>query len=479
MKKLKLVSSWVVIGLVVLALIALLEKGPPIAYVFSGASPASPMSFGTYEFYLLVRERHQATAVFRLDDLKLPSNSRCVYVLISPDIPYTLEEGRHVAKALSQCVSYAALIADEWGTSNNVLIALNTSVRVVGDLVLDALRTPYPQAQMRVIGRYENTYEITLDIASEVSGGTPSGFVVNGYVVTGGNAPPIKRDVIYVAAYESVKDNPVYVIGDGSIFLNQVLTSKEGGRYREFALSVVEGLCGGQPNCYVVFDGSHHSGVKASDLLARPQLISNYVKNPQDLFYVITPMISLILHPTFWLPPLASWLNRFTGFIFGNELFYSSALLFAVVLTYYLVKGRFPSTSDFRLPEQSEVELFATSDIRNAVLAGRVKLGKEDFIKLYDMVNSVLVGVAGVELSDEKALQLLSKAVGAEASLKYFKEMNKLYVKVKKRKLLPIVLSWDRRVRKLITQSEEVLKALGTSLQSERGVEYVFLRFAR
>ncbi len=477
MRKLKLVSSWVVAGLAVLTLIALLEKGPPVAYVFSGASPASPMSFGTYEFYLLIRERYQTTAVFRLNDLKLPSNSRCVYVLISPDIPYTFEEGKYVAKTLSQCLSYAVLIADEWGTSNNVLTALNSSVRVKGNIVLDMARTPYPQAQMRVVGKNES-YKITLDIASEVSGGIPAGVVFNGYVV-GDYAQLIKRDVIYVAAYELFKDNTIYVVGDGSIFLNQVLTSEKGGQYREFALSVINGLCGNQPNCYVVFDGSHHSGVKASELLDKPYLISNYVRTPQDLLYVVTPVISLLLHPTFWLPPLVSLLNGVTNFVLTNRLYYPIVLFSVIALTYFLIRRRFPLTLDSRLSEQVEVELFATSDIRNAILAGKVKLGKEDFIRLYDMVNSVLINVAGVELSDEKALQLLSKAVGSEASLKYFKEMNKLYVKAKKRKLLPIVLSWDRRVRKLIRWSEEVLKALGTSLQSEKGVEYVFLRSTR
>jgi len=51
--------------------------------------------------------------------------------------------------------------------------------------------------------------------------------------------------------------------------------------------------------------------------------------------------------------------------------------------------------------------------------------------------------------------------------------MVKLKRKIDRKSFFPIVLSWNRKVRKLLETSEIILEKIGTSLMKGKGIEYV------
>jgi len=472
-RKLKLVTRGVAVVLILIAIVALMEKGPPPLYVFSGASPANPGSLGTYTLLLSIRDRYpETTAVFILNDLRFPAGTdRCLYIVISPEKPYTADEARHIANALRTCRRPAVLVADEATTSNSILEALGVSARVVGRVVLDSVTgLPYPNATFTISGR---EFRVALDIASAVEGGSSIVGIVDKGLLYGSAGPPAP---IPVAVEESRGNLTVMVIGDGSLFLNQVMESPQGAVYKELAMAIVDRLCGGDPRCYVVFDGSHYTGVPAQKMLSEMGRVLASI-TPFDVLWLIPMLIAEVLHPATWMPLLVDALNRGTKELMGMPSGPTILMLLSLAAGYYVVRKLYPRVPDSKLPEQVEREEFATGDVRSAILSGRYRLTKQDFARLYEIVDSVLRSVEGYGLADPRARGLISKLLGRERGARYAESMVRLYERaVGKRRFLPIVLSWHRTTLRMLRESEELLRALGSSLEAEKGVEYVLMR---
>lgn len=457
-RKLKLAGTATLLITVFIALIALIEKGAPYIPILSDASFYNLGPLGASELYLLLRSRYSVYIVTNISDVRLviPGSSVCVYAIISPSVGYTEKEAQVIVEILrNSCGKFSVLIADEYRTSNSVLSVLNSSIRITGSIVLNSMGLPYPRATISVGDRI---YTLTLDIASSLSieqGGASAevaGFTEEGFVI---------------AAYEYTNRSLVYVIGDSSIFLNQVLTSNA-TVYRDFVLDLFDYLCYSRGDCVVVLDDSHHVETERSRRYA--------YQSPLYILQLAVNTIARVLHPSFWLPPLVEMLNRVASSILISPL-RPLVLMVLILVAYIATSGRFTRVQDRRLSEQAEREFFtgATAGIRGSVLGGRVKLGRQDFINLYSIVDSILRSVVSVGLGDPRAIEALRGFVGPRSD-RFFNDMNRLYAKATGRKFLPLVFSWDRAVRKMIRECEGVLNALGTTLMAEKGVEYVLAR---
>ncbi|MEM1611418.1 MAG: hypothetical protein QXQ57_07220 [Sulfolobales archaeon] len=475
MKRFKLVSMGVISVLLLIALLALLEMGPPslLLYIYIGSSPANIGMLGTFDFYSQLKARYPATTtIFALEQLRIPEGSNhCLYIVISPELSYSREEAEKISQELGKCVHPALLVADETQGSNVLLEAIGSTTRVTGVIILDpSTYKPYPTAWFNIRGVSE---ELVLDIASSVSGGESIlGMVRRGILYS--PQSPIAAVDIPVAVYESIGRFRVITVGDGSIFLNQVLTSNRSQTYLKVLISMIDTLCEDDPACFIIVDGSKYYGLPATSLLENPRAIP-----PYDLPAYVPAIAASMIHPSTWLPPIARFLNNAVAGMFSIPEIVAIPLLIIIIITYLFIKRAFPSEVDKRLSEQQEIEVFFTADVRRAVASGRYILTKEDFLRLYEIVDTVLKSTIGYGLGDPRVVDVLSKSINRVWAARYVERMNKLRKKIVEHKFLPIVLSWNRTVSKLISDSEDVLRSVGASLEAEKGVEYIVMGMGR
>lgn len=458
LRKLKATSSLLTLFLVFVALIALIEKGPPpVVYLNSEASAVNPGPLGLFNLVKELESRYKVNTLFSLNRTAVPKSDVCVYVIVSPSRPYTASEAITIYDIVSSsCRRFSLLVADEFNTSNKVLEVFGFSVRIPGEVVLDSQGSPYPLATLYV---GDKGFFVRLDIASRVEGGVVAGRTLEG---------------VAIAAYEKRGENTTYVIGDGSIFLNQALAASN-SVYKEFALTLFDYLCNGNSGCQIIIDDTHRQGEEpAFQNLWRA--LMGFVADPVGSIITMMTVIARLIHPSTWFPPLVTAFNSLTAALVGNSMVYPLLLAILMFLAYRIISARIPAIRDEPLPEQEERELFITGDIRRAVIAGKIKFSKNDFVKLYEVVSEVLKNIKGVGLDDSRTVDVLASVIGAERASRFVNDMNRLYLKASGKKILPIVLSWNRATKKKIDECEEVLKALGTSLAVEKGVEYVLAR---
>ncbi|MEM2444354.1 MAG: hypothetical protein QXK56_03830 [Sulfolobales archaeon] len=457
-KELKVVGTAITLLLLLIALIAMVEKGPPVIAVYRGASPFNTGPIGTFELLKTLREVYpQTVAVKSYEELDrlFRGAERCLFITVSPEVGYTRTEAEEVVRKLRDCSHPAVLVADENVTSNALLEALGSSVRVSGEAVRNPT-TGLPYVTALITLPTNSSHLILLDKASAVS--APQHTVVG---VAEGGEP--------VMALEDVGWGRVAVLGDGSVLLNQVLTSNATS-YREMVLELVNHLCGDSADCRIALDGSKYESVDVEEDLMEKKMEAPLYVDPVSL--AVLTMLRMI-HPAYWFPPLVSQFNSLVGF--AKNLAYVAPILVlaSMLVAYRYASRRVQTVSDGRLEEQREVELYLTGELRDTVLKGRVSLDKGDFTKLFELVDSVVRLTYGVGLCDPDASKVLPQL---QSDSNYARDMCRLYAKASGRRRLPIVLSWNRTTKKMIERSDEFLKAMGQSLTKERGVEYVLLR---
>ncbi|MEM2004822.1 MAG: hypothetical protein QW705_03415 [Zestosphaera sp.] len=457
-REVKVVSTAVMLLLVLIAIIAMIEKGPPLIAVYRGASPFNTGPIGTFELVKTLKDLYPQTVAIRsydeLDQL-FQGAERCLFITISPEVEYTRSEAEDVVKRLRDCRHPAALIADENVTSNSLLEALGSSARVSGKAVRNPI-TGLPYATALITLPTNSSYLIVLDKASSVL--APQHTVVG--VAEGGEPVMTLEDVGWAR---------VAVLGDGSLLLNQVLTSNVTS-YRDMVLELVGYLCGGSTDCRVTLDGSKYESVDVeADTLEKRVELPLYA----DPFSLALLTVLRTIHPAYWFPPLVSQVNSLVEY--AKSLAYVAPILVlaSTVAMYRYTSRRVQTVSDGRLEEQKEVELYLTGELRDTVMRGKVSLDKGDFTKLFELVDSAVRLTYGVGLCETDAVKVLP--VG-DSGGRYVRDMCRLYAKASGRRRLPIVLSWNRTTKKMIRRSEEFLKTMGQSLTKERGVEYVLLR---
>jgi len=556
-------STTAVVILLIIALIGLAEKGPPQLAVYMGASPLNDGGIGTMDLALALRgagyrvvliynltpytERiQQIQSSSRLPDLsevyryayieEIPPSRRCLFAVISPEIPYTVWEAAVIVSNLVyKCGEVSILVADERATSNTLLSVLGSNLRLDGAVLLSDRGDPYPEAYITIPGA--SSYRLVLDVATflrlevnsseirsleasstgvlgystvEVDTSSETQFVVPymaspiaeipslnlgliGYVgprsvlvqqlirqnISGAQSAPyvVSQAYIPVAAIQRLTVNgrrvEVFVIGDGSVFLNQVLRS--GIRsYRDFVFNLTGYLCGWSTDCTVIFDASRYPGADVASMsLEYAARFSVY----QDPITIVLSQILKFVHPSTWLPPALRTLRDFFSGLSSAPLLAVAFVLGLTMVVYRYLSLQYPQLeADTRLREQEEVEIYLFSSLREAVLGGRIKLTKEDAAVLYRVVNDVLMSVAGVQLCSDESLRIISEALGSpKAAKRYRDSLCGLYQKISRGRRWPPTLFLVYRLRKLLAQSEAVLQRLGYTLMKERGVEYAYM----
>jgi len=556
-REVAVLSTTAVVILLIIALIGLAEKGPPQLAVYMGASPLNDGSIGTMDLALALRgagyrvvfiynltqyvERAQRaqtpdlSEVYRYADIdEIPPSRRCLFITISPEIPYTVWEAAVIVSNLvHKCGEVSILVADERTTSNTLLSVLGSNLRLDGAVLLSDKGDPYPEAHITVPGA--GSYRLVLDVATflrlavnsseigalwasstgilgystvEVDNSSGTQFVVPymasptaeipglnlsllGYVgpgsallqqpigQTGSQSSPytVLQANIPVAAIQRLTVSgvrvEVFVIGDGSVFLNQVLRS--GIRsYRDFVFNLTGYLCSWSADCTVIFDASRYPGTDVSSMSLEDAARFSVYQNP--LTIVLSQALRLV-HPFTWLPPALRALQDFFSGLSSVPFLAVAIVLGLTMFVYRYLSLQHPQLgADTRLREQEEVEIYLFSSLREAVLGGRIKLTKEDAVVLYRVVNDVLVSVAGVQLCSDESLRIISEALGSPKSAKRYRDsLCGLYQKISSGRRWPPTLFLGFRLRKLLAQSEAVLQRLGYTLMKERGVEYAYM----
>lgn len=466
-REVRLVAFGLASALLLIGLIGLAEKGPVVPEVPMGPSPLSPLSYGTLSFYEIARSAHRATIVFTPEDIDEVSSGRCLYVVVSPMVPMDRGRAATLVESLRKnCGSVSVLVADEEDTSNGLLEALNSTIRVVGNRVVIPIggSSYHPKAYLSVGGRI---FTITLDLASEVVGGRTSGYTVGAVVGPSGVGPesdlttPAVR-TIPVASEEVVEGVHVYVLGDGSVLLNQVLNSGDNA-YREFAKGLLDYLCAYDRECTVVFDAGHYASANPFALIGGGTESSEVIVSLMDTLYVAAAAAMAMAHPAVWFPSLLESADRFLRAAVFSPLAYAIIPLAAFYFSRFFYY-REVLTRDRPLPEQMERDVYIAADLRRSVLRGTVKIEARDFVNLYSMVNATMAALVGVRLSDDSFPSVLGRYVGSERALKYWRGMNKLYKRATRESLWPPVVLWKRAVLRYLDESESVLNSLGESL---------------
>ncbi len=489
-REVRLVGLGLAAALVIAGLLGLVEKGPVVPALHLGSSPLSPLSYGTSSLYEMARSRYGAAVILEPGDLEGLKSERCVLVVVSPAVPIEGGEARSLVRRLREaCGSLAVLVADEETTSNGLLEALNSSIRIAGNRIgvpQSGGVSYHPVAYLRV---GERTILARLDLASEVRGGVPSGFAV-GYVVLPGDALRVRLPhelpvdsasggtvvtlwgAVPVASEEVVGGVHVYAIGDGSVLVNQVLDSAD-PTYRELAEALLDYLCAGSGDCLVVFDARHYAVANPLEALSGEARWLGELAGLRDALYVVLAAAVTMLHPALWLPPLfravdehvfGAVLGRGAAVVPPHLAAYAAVLLAAAGIALPLCR-RWGTARDGSLPEQLERDVYIAAGLRDSILRGSVKLGPGDFANLYAMVDSALRSVLGVGLSDGSLPGVLGRYVGEGRALEFWRAMNGLYRRATGKTLWPLVVSWRRSVLRYLAESEEVLAALGESLE--------------
>jgi hypothetical protein len=472
-REVRLVSLGLALALVVVGLLALTEKGPVAPAVPVGPSPLNPLSLGTLSFYEMARERYRTLTVTKIEELGALSASKCLFVVVSPEVPVGDGEAAAVARYLrSGCGEVALLVADEETTSNNLLKAFNSTVRVVGNRVGTASNGTisfYPSAVIALAGR---EHRVVLDLASEVTGGSCVGYVPGSVVVQpplgiGQNSTVLKSGVC-IASEETAGGAHIVVLGDGSILLNQVLNSGRAA-YRDLASDLLNYMCG-SGDCLVILDAIHYRSENPLHFLSSRGGAQSLGASLMDLLYMSLAAALALLHPSFWLPPAFRLCDEFVGAALYSAIAYLAIPIVSAYITHFLTSpDRY--LRDEPMAEQTERDVLIAADLRSSIERGSVKLGPKDFANLYSMVSMIATSVLGVGLGDESFPKLLGRYIGDQQATSYWKFMNSTYRRATGASRWPLLVLWGRTTRKALMRSEEVLSALGASLEEGVGIE--------
>jgi len=453
--------------------IALLEYPPRTPVVTSGASPANTGWDGTSSLMSMLKSRgyrvYAVTDWCSVADSLGSLNSPVIAVFISPEEPYSSGEVRCVSKVLSWSMSKygsaSLLVADEGPYTDPILKALNVSVFIYYGVTLKSVKgDPYPLALLKVPGGPgAGTYRLYLDYAAKLS-------VSDGAVVAGRT---LRGDL--VAAYEVRGGFKAYVISDGSIFINEVLgLSSAQYNYSGFASALFAWL--GSPDRYVVL---MESGKYTPPVDELPNLITRALESvgAGSLSAIVT-----LLHPMIWFPLLHTLIlmadNELRALLATSMFVRLASLALGTLATIFLMRmavsfGK--AETDKALPQVSEVRVIVDTPVRKGIIGKKLKLGKEDFVALYELVDSVLKKTIGKGLKEPEIVRVLSSISGIDTrkAEKYVRDMNALYTKATRGGLRPLILSWNRKVKSLIRESDEILSKLGAALTKGEGVEKV------
>jgi hypothetical protein len=135
---------------------------------------------------------------------------------------------------------------------------------------------------------------------------------------------------------------------------------------------------------------------------------------------------------------------------------------------------------DAPLEDVTEVDWYGFGEFRRHLLSQGAKITKQDFITLYNMVNSTIKNLTGSSLEDPQLPQVLETlGINLEEAVRFKDFMVKYYRRATGRTIWPPVVLWGRVTRKAILLSEEILEPLGVSMTTPSRLELIIERGSR
>ncbi len=458
-KKISMISKSIMLILLLIGFIAMIEYGPPAIPLVEGPSPFNSGALGTSKFtQLLASEGYNVIPVTNWNRtaniLRMQQCNEVLIIIISPEIPYYYEDLRSMESIIKSCNNVSFIIADEGPYTNSILNMLNSGTQIISSKrILEPAGDPYPYAQLKTPSNH--VYYLRLDKAAPLQ-------------INSGDIMGI-AEKLPVASYQVINKSKLYVIGDGSIFLNQVLNLPENvsSPYRNFALQLVNDLA--SKSSTILIEASKYVSVSNPQQLVLHSGLD--VLNNPELFLLL---LSRIIHPRFWAPPLFNIINSYIRSMISFEPIKILVALLIVFFSYRLISRYIGKPEhDSKLEDTSEVDVIIDTQIRRTLLGKKIKLNKNDLIALYEVMDQVLVKTVGMRLSEPNTIKMLvAYGIDEKMAKKYVNDMNRLYTKITKKKFRPIVISWNRKVTEMIKLSEKVLNIFGSTLIGEKGVEY-------
>lgn len=458
-RKIPMIRKSTMLALLLIGFIAMIEYGPPAIPLVEGPSPFNSGSLGTSKLaQLLTSEGYNVVPVTdwnrMMNFLNAQQCNEILIIIISPELPYNNSELLSIKNIIKSCDNVSFIIADEGPYSNQILNMLNSGTQIISsERILEPAGDPYPYAELKTPSNH--IYYLRLDKAAPLQ--------INSGEVMG------TAEKLPVASYQIINKSKIYVIGDGSIFLNQVLNLPENASlpYRNFALQLVGDLANKQ-SIILIEASKYISTSNPQQIILNNGL--NILNNPELLLL----LLSRIIHPRFWAPPLFNIINSYIKNLASSTPMKIFIALLLVFLGYWFVSRYIGKLEyDLKLEDTSEVDIIVDTQIRRALLSKKVKVNKSDFIALYEVMDQVIMKTVGVRISEPDVIKILT-AYGIEEKMakKYVNDMNRLYIKITKKKFRPIIISWNKKITEMIKMSEKVLNKFGSTLIGEKGVEY-------
>ncbi|HWQ16321.1 MAG TPA: hypothetical protein VNL13_00620 [Sulfolobales archaeon] len=463
-----LVGAASIIFLALIGLLAVLELGPPRIMIYTGASPLNTGLLGASDLYSETKGMYPNTIIITNWSMVRNIIAGCknaVLITISPEIPYSSYEAEEIVRQLSQCGSLGLLVADESGNANPLLEAIGSRIRVEGTRILDlSTGLPYPTAVFNTSWGYGD--RVTLDIASRLivtgSGSQGheifvSGVVPAAYIVNQTESPQISTQRIYLDAAIAMEERfgsiSVFAIGDGSIFLNQVMRSQYRDRYLELYEGALKHLCKDNADCMVLMDASKYIGGDPASLINRGV-------NPALL---VTPeflasAIARIIHPATWFPPLISQAdNTLRGLITISNLAKILIISTSVLVISLVMLSKTPTRrvdTAIEVGSISPGELVGGKGVKD--LGGR-KLGRKDFLEVYRAIDEIIYSVTGTRLSEPGCGRRLTEmGVDRDLAEGFCKYMRRTALRARLRRPYPLILRWSRAIERAIDMYHEI-----------------------
>ncbi|MEM2039482.1 MAG: hypothetical protein QXN79_03185 [Zestosphaera sp.] len=500
-----LVPTLIIVALALASLITIAERGPPKLGLPIGASPLNAGKLGTTKMLSIIKERFNDVRLVRdwsTINETVRSCDKALIITVSPEKPFTDRELDSIDSLIRKCNTVLFLLADETGNSNALLEKAGLNLRIDGRIVLQApdnvvnltmwslsnVSTSTNSFFVEALFSYPNGYidRLYLDKASfiqirpEETNVSILG-VTTSYVAV---APLVSEEVketridyylgrVVIAASEERSKYRALIISDGSIFTNQVLSHGVWGlKYERLLRESLNFLTNDTSGVVVLVDSSKYENV---DLTTNPALLEYADPLTLSLYAVFR-----LIHPATWFAPLINFLNDLTNRwldSLGFPMLACLTLILGTLLAIQLVRSVPEVVKDQAVEEVKSKEFVVFSNLADEVISGKITLGKQDFIELYEIVDEIFRNSVGVPLNSGEVVSILvSRGVDPEKARDFWSSINRTYLKAKKKLAFPPVLMWGRKVRKSIIECEEILNVLGTSLLKDVGFEYLLAR---
>jgi hypothetical protein len=457
----KLAPTLLIALLIFIGIVAVLEQGPPLVLIYSGASPYNSGDLGTSKLYNAISELYPNTFEVRDWQRFLSNAPECreaVVIIISPEYSYSDTEARGISDFLYSCDISGLVVADESGNANSIIFSIGAGVEIEDSRILDPFTLlPY---QLAIFNSRWFSGEVILDLSASLAISSDGldiiGVVPSGIIAYRNLGPGEPTSNIPVAVTGRVNDVGLLIVSDGSIFLNQAFDFGVWG----LILGFINDTCT-DSGCMIIFDGSKFDPIDPLSYLEDPETV--------DVSAIFTPtflasLITRLVHPATWLPPAIEWVNNIiiNQILFDQSIVMLITIISAIILGSIIISRSPVSVRDTRIEDVVERDPLALESLMRSIARKEFKATKNDFKRFYEMLDQIVTSIVGTGLKDENLIDILvSRGVSRDLAERFIRNINRLYRRSMRRFGLPLIVNWTKELVKFSQMAIDILEALG------------------